>query len=159
MHPLSKTPEDFWASVEKLDSNSCWLWLAGRDIDGYGTLRYQTVDWRSHRLAWFLTNGPIPDGLHVLHSCDNPPCCNPAHLFLGTNADNMKDKARKGRANKGVPQSAEAIAARAAGLRGVPKSAEHRAKLSAARQGWKPSAELSAKLTAANERRRQNARR
>jgi hypothetical protein len=53
--------------------------------------------WKAHRVAWTLANGPIPAGMHVLHTCDNPPCCNPGHLWLGTQADNMADMARKGR--------------------------------------------------------------
>lgn len=52
---------------------------------------------RSHRAAWELTHGPVPDGLFVLHRCDNPPCCNPAHLFLGTRGDNNRDARAKGR--------------------------------------------------------------
>jgi hypothetical protein len=55
---------------------------------------------RSHRAAWKLTHGPIPDGLQVLHRCDNPPCCNPAHLFLGTQQDNIADMHKKGRYRK-----------------------------------------------------------
>jgi hypothetical protein len=53
---------------------------------------------RAHRVAWELTYGPIPAGLYVCHHCDNPPCCNPAHLFLATNAGNAQDMSRKGRA-------------------------------------------------------------
>ena len=65
---------------------------------------------RANRMAWEETYGPIPDGLHVLHRCDNPPCCNPGHLFLGTHSDNNEDKARKGRnSGKLSPQSATEI--------------------------------------------------
>lgn len=53
--------------------------------------------WRANRAAWVLVNGPIPDGMLVCHHCDNPPCCNPAHLFLGTNSDNIADRDAKGR--------------------------------------------------------------
>lgn len=58
----------------------------------------------AQRVAWMLTCGPIPDGLHVLHRCDNPPCVNPDHLFLGTNADNVADKVAKGRSHAPQPK-------------------------------------------------------
>lgn len=87
----------FWSKVARLGADECWPWLAFRDRDGYGRFSIGGTDMSAQRAAWALTSGEIPKGLHVLHDCDNPPCCNPAHLFLGTHADNMKDSARKKR--------------------------------------------------------------
>ena len=82
-------------------SSGCWPWTGYRNRDGYGTLQIWDADHYVHRLAhrvqWELVNGPIPEGLKVLHSCDNPPCIRPSHLFLGTDAVNVADKMRKGR--------------------------------------------------------------
>lgn len=85
--------ERFWPKVEKTDG--CWLWRGGKLKGGYGMLGGLLA----HRIAFSLSTGDIPPGMHVLHRCDNPPCVNPAHLFLGTHRDNMADKERKGRAN------------------------------------------------------------
>jgi hypothetical protein len=74
----------------------CHLWTGTIIPGGYGRVHVA-----AHRLAFQLANGPIPAGLLVLHRCDNPPCCNPEHLFLGSNADNMADKVRKGRCRNG----------------------------------------------------------
>ena len=76
--------------------NGCLEWTGCTDHK-YGSLKVYKVAWRAHRLAWALAYGDIPTGMLVLHTCDNPPCCNPAHLFLGTQSENMKDKVNKGR--------------------------------------------------------------
>lgn len=87
-----------WAKVDKSGGpDACWLWTGHRNQKGYGKIGADRKTIGAHRGAWMVTNGPIPDGLFVLHRCDNPPCCNPAHLFVGTNADNMTDMAQKGR--------------------------------------------------------------
>jgi hypothetical protein len=87
----------FWAKVDKRGPDDCWKWQAGGIKLGYGMFKWNGISWLVHRVAWTLTYGPIPIGLCVLHNCDNPPCCNPEHLFLGTRADNNADKMKKGR--------------------------------------------------------------
>lgn len=82
--------------------SGCWDWLASKDIKGYGCFNLKQEDnsfhsIRAHRASWLFYRGTIPDELQVLHSCDNPSCVNPDHLFLGTNLDNVKDKVSKGR--------------------------------------------------------------
>ncbi len=90
---------EFWTWVGIGDPDECWEWTRMRrqGTHPYGLLYVNNRQRRAHRIAWELANGPIPDGIEVCHRCDNPPCCNPAHLFLGTQRDNMDDCVAKGR--------------------------------------------------------------
>jgi HNH endonuclease len=109
----------FWRRVAVGADGECWPWKGrkerikcgpekGKRI-GYGRLSSKEKrilgERQAHRIAWALTNGPIPEGMNVLHHCDNPPCCNPADLFLGDHDANMADMVRKGRARARVPTS------------------------------------------------------
>ncbi len=85
------------AGLSQPDSKGCRNWTGCRDPRGYGRLCIRGLPRLAHRAMWTLTNGKIPDGLCVLHRCDNPACCNIEHLFLGTRADNNADKMTKGR--------------------------------------------------------------
>ena len=88
----------FWSKVRK---ESCWIWTAAINEKGYGVVGVGGVTKKAHRVAWEIANGPIKHGACVLHRCDNPPCCNPAHLFLGSRADNNADMLAKGRKKVG----------------------------------------------------------
>lgn len=88
--------ERFFQKVIK--SDGCWTWGGAMFTHGYGRALWQgKVGAVAHRVSWMIHNGPIPDGMLVCHSCDNPPCVRPDHLFLGTHRDNMKDMLSKGR--------------------------------------------------------------
>jgi len=80
----------------------CWVWEAGKTTAGYGSMRIEgdTNPHYSHRLSWESSNGSIPDGMKICHSCDNPSCVRPSHLFLGTSLDNSQDALKKGRLHK-----------------------------------------------------------
>ncbi len=86
----------FWSKVEMIPFHSCWEWTGDMNKahgKNYGRFNMK----KAHRISYELTYGKIPDGLFVLHKCDNPPCVRPEHLFLGTHLDNMRDKVLKGR--------------------------------------------------------------
>lgn len=94
-----KVAKRVWAKVDAGESDVCWPWTACRWWSGYGKIGFEGKTLYAHRVVWVLTHGPVPDGMDVLHRCDNPPCCNPAHLFLGNHSDNMRDREEKGRHN------------------------------------------------------------
>lgn len=81
--------------------NECWVWKGAKNRKGYGVIRLRDKNMLAHRVAWIKSKYDIPNGLYVLHKCDNPSCVNPNHLFLGTPKDNMDDKMKKGREVKG----------------------------------------------------------
>lgn len=87
--------ERLWSNMDK--TGECWLWVGKRTKAGYGVLSVRGQEQYTHRLAWEFTNGLIPEGMDVLHHCDNPPCGRPAHLFPGTAVDNSRDMYAKGR--------------------------------------------------------------
>ena len=88
--------------------SGCYLWERACVV-GYGVMKVAGVQYRAHRLAWVLNRGAIPDGLCVLHRCDNPCCCNPDHLFVGTAAENNQDKIRKDRHTRGTRHPAHVL--------------------------------------------------
>jgi len=116
----------FWAKVEKRSADDCWPWTASLDTYGYGRFKiasYEQVT--ASRVALIAATGDEPDGLHALHSCDNPRCCNPSHLRWGTMQDNMIDKIERGRdrrarrtgfRNPGAKLTPELLAAIVAGF-------------------------------------------
>ncbi len=97
--PIPWTQERLLSRLEGTnDPESCWTWT-GASYKGYGNILARGTSWKAHRLAYTLFIGPIPDGMDICHRCDNPPCCNPAHLFAGTTKENVRDSMEKGRFN------------------------------------------------------------
>lgn len=90
-----KDVERFWNKVDK--SGNCWLWTACTNKYGYGIFQYQHRGYQASRFVWMIVNGEIPAGMFVCHTCDNPKCVKPNHLFLGTPKDNAQDMFRKKR--------------------------------------------------------------
>jgi hypothetical protein len=99
-HRYGSIEQRFWKKVDQTSNpDGCWLWTGWHDAAGYGEMSIPGTgrNTKAHRVAYLLTKGPIPDGLLVLHRCDNPPCVRPGHLFLGTQGDNARDREAKGR--------------------------------------------------------------
>jgi hypothetical protein len=96
------TPEEaiaaFWSKVDRSGGeDACWNWTGAVSGGGYGSFRWNGLSRRTHRISFELVNGPAPQGMYICHSCDNRLCVNPAHLWLGTNRDNLLDMMQKGR--------------------------------------------------------------
>lgn len=87
----------FWGRVDRRGEDACWPWKGARHLQGYGLVAVNRRMYAASRLAYELAVGPIPKGLQVIHSCDNPPCCNPKHLRAATQAENALDRKNKGR--------------------------------------------------------------
>lgn len=103
--PMTASLESrFWQKVARVGDSECWEWLAFRNPSGYGMIRNGSVMALAPRVAWVIANGPVPDGKHVLHTCDNRGCVNIEHLYVGTNRDNIQDKVRRGRASFPHPE-------------------------------------------------------
>jgi hypothetical protein len=93
-----KVRDRYWKKVDRSGGpDSCHWWTACK-TDGYGRLNIEGRLYKTHRISWVIANNKdIPPGMHVCHTCDNPDCCNPNHLWLGTHIDNMRDRDNKGR--------------------------------------------------------------
>lgn len=100
-NPWPTARERFEANYERGSDGECWEWLGGKDRHGYGQFRTEKKQHKTmaHRFSYEIHIGPIPDGMKVCHSCDNPSCVNPDHLWVGTQADNVRDMIAKGRDN------------------------------------------------------------
>lgn len=116
----------FWSKVEMGQPEECWPWKASILRGGYGYF-YLKGTKQAHRMAYELTHGKIPAGKCVLHTCDNPACCNPAHLFLGTQMDNIADMNSKERCRcaRGEDSNAKLNRAQVREIRGKYASGNH----------------------------------
>lgn len=98
--PTKDVGASFYNKITPEPNTGCHIWAASLDSVGYGLFGIRRKLFKAHRVAWMLCKGAVPEGLCVLHKCDTPSCVNPDHLFLGTHADNMADKKRKGRVSR-----------------------------------------------------------
>jgi hypothetical protein len=103
----------FWNRLPKGPKDKCWEWTGPRDAEGYGFLPHKGKEYMAHRVSWVITRKKnIPEGHVILHSCDNPPCCNPYHLTPGTTQENIADRVAKGRTRTRAIKGAEHYAAK-----------------------------------------------
>ncbi len=106
---MSRSIEDrFWSKVAVREESECWLWQASEGAHGYGQFRFKGIVDKAHRVAWMISSGePVPDGMWVLHSCDNRLCVNPRHLRLGDAQDSVSESVNKERARYAVQDSTD----------------------------------------------------
>lgn len=102
MRPRQPLADKFWRRVTPLGDLPCWEWEGPRSgPNGYGLVKEGGKNLYAHRASWILCRGPTPDGMHVLHHCDNKPCVNPNRLYIGTLMDNSRDAKERGRTPTG----------------------------------------------------------
>lgn len=99
---MRPSPKERLLSKIAISERGCWEWTGSRDDDGYGWFWMHGVNLAAHRASWIIHYGEIPAGKLVCHTCDNPPCINPNHLFVGTQQDNSTDSKVKGRTLRGL---------------------------------------------------------
>ncbi len=143
------TEADFWKKVNKGEGDCCWLWTTGKDREGYGFFWYKNKMIRAHRFVMGVILGKELGNLLVCHTCDNPSCVRPDHLFLGTVSDNAQDMLKKGRGLKGRKVPQEIIDKVAQKNRGKKRSEEFRKAVSVRIKGKKMSAESRLKMSIA----------
>lgn len=95
-----KQCERFFTKVNKEGANGCWEWIGNMHNNGYGLINIDKHNWRAHRLSYVIKHGSIPDGMFLMHQCDNKICVNPDHLKPGTHAENMAEMVARGRASR-----------------------------------------------------------
>jgi hypothetical protein len=91
----------FWSKVRKQGDDQCWEWVGNMHNNGYGLIAIDKHNWRAHRLSYCIKHGSVPEGMYLLHQCDNKICVNPAHLKPGTHQENMAEMKERGRASTG----------------------------------------------------------